>query len=543
MTPETKRGRGRPPGTVTLEQSLGTYFVTRANVVDPPADDGTTWPSKKYQHDIIAFFTDVLGVEYILPTQRKILLAIQHAAHHGGRVAVKAGRKVSKTYTGAGAALWFYCSFDDAHVWLTATKIDQIDDQVWLEIRKAHRTAKIPIDGSPAVSSETGLVALDDRSIKGRVTRTQEGGQGYSGRQFYIVDEATGVEQFRFDAIEGNRAGGAVPMLILANPTKTEGEFFDAFHSKISAYGGGDPGLGPFTISSEESPNFIEGKIVVPGMATREWIQEMEKIHGRDSAFFQVHVLGKFAEGEFGKIVKLASIIEAQKRWYGQVDERGPLVIGLDVAGSGPGGDDTVFAPRRGQRVRIHDHSGLTTDGICKNLLDYIEMYANAPREEVLVVVDAEGEIGAEMVGKLRHLASIPKNRFRLYAVRAGKDAERAPRVYVQTRDELWAAAATWLANGGAIPDDAELAQELHAPSWLATEKNRQYATKKKDLKKLLGRSPDKADALCLAVWLEGHEHEPSPHRYEQGKIEELRNAVIDPFDADRALDPYKGMV
>lgn len=545
MQTTTKRGPGRPKGTLTLEASLAAYLHERANEIDPPGDDGRSWPSKKYQHDIIAFCFEVLGTKHLTPTQQRGLRAVQRAAHEGRRVAIKAGRKVGKSWLAAAAALWFYCSFDDAHVWLTAPKIGQVDDIVWVEIRKAHRNALIPIDGEPRVSSETGLVALDDRSIKGRVARTKEAAQGYSGRQFYVVDEATGMSPDTLEAIEGNRAGGDVPVLMIANPTRTEGEFYDAFHTKKEAYGGGNPELGPFTISSEESPNFIEGEIIVQGMATREWIQEMEALHGRDSAFFRHNVLGEFAEGEYGKIIKLSTIIEAQKRFVGPVDELGSLVIGLDVAGAGPGGDKTVFAPRRGQRLRVHAHKGLTTDAIVQNLNGYISMYAKSPNEEVVVVVDADGAIGAEVVGKLRFEASKPHARFRVFGVRSGEFAERLPRAYQKTRDELWAWCARWLEGGGAIPDDAELAQELHAPSWHADDKNRQYATKKRDgavnLIKILGRSPDKADAVCLSTWIQGDEREPSAQQYAPEAIEDLRDAIIDPFAASDVFDPYRG--
>lgn len=554
MPTTTRRGPGRPKGTLTLEAALAGYLLERAALLDPPEDDGRTWPSTKYQHDIIAFCYEVLGcvdrvtargikVPGITRTQKKILLALQRAAHGGGRIAVKAGRKVGKTWIAAAAALWFYCSFARGRVWLTAPKIDQVDDIVWIEIREAYRKAIIPIDGVPAQSSETGLVAADDRSIKGRVSRTKEAAQGYSGRQFYIVDEATGMAADPLEALEGNRAGGNVLTLLIANPTRTEGEFFEAFHKKKALYGGGDPEKGPFTISSEESPNFLTGEIVIEGMATREWIQEMEKIHGRDSAFFRHNVLGEFAEGEFGKIIKLSAIVEAQKRFDGPVEEKGPLVIGVDVAGAGPGGDKTVFAPRRGFRVRIHDHKGLTEAAILEHLNGYIALYALDAREEVLVVVDADGEVGARVVGHLRAAALDPKARFKVFGVRSGEWAEREPRAFAKTRDELWAWCARWLEAGGAIPDDAELAQELHAPSWYADDRNRQYATKKRDgannLIKILGRSPDKADAVCLAVWVAGHEREPNTAQYEQGAIEDLKDSIITPYDS--VFDPYKG--
>jgi hypothetical protein len=529
--PETRRGPGRPKGTVTLESSLLRYLEAKLAEVRPPADDGTHWPSKKWQHDILGFAYKILKVAFLTDTQQRVLLAVQESAHDGGRVAVKAGRKVGKDFLAACAALWFYCSFADAQVWLSAPKEDQINDILWRELKLARDRAEGVLDGTWHLEADRGLVSADGtRLIKGRVARTRESAQGYSGRQFLIIDEASGVPQDVFDAFEGNRAGGDVPMLLISNPTKTEGELYDAFHAKKHIYK-------TFTISSRESPNYVARKIVVPHMATYAWVQQMESVYGKEHAWIKVNIDGEFAEGESGKIIKLETIIAAQQRYTEKVDESGPLVIGLDVAGAGSGGDQTVYAPRRGKRVRIHAFRSLTVPGIVENLRGYIQMYAPSPNEQVVVVVDADGEIGAEVVGALRGLSNNPKERFRLFGVRSGHWAERDRKTYRKTRDELWAWCNRWLIAGGAIPDDAELAQELHAPSWSFDDQNRQQATKKRDgatnLVKMLGRSPDKADAVCLSAWIEGHEYEPSAAPYQKDRIEELRASMLDPFEEE----------
>ena len=541
MNQTIRRGPGRPLGAETLESSLAAYLLTRAAELDPPEDDGTTWPSTKYQHRIIEYCFDVLGVKYLTKTQRRVLLAIQRAAHEGGRVAVKAGRKIGKTFLGAAAALWFFCSFSRARVWLTAPKIDQVDDLVWQEIRELHRKLVKQIDGTPAEKSETGLVAPDDRSIKGRVARTQEAGQGYSGRQFYICDEATGITAMHLSAIEGNRAGGKVPILLIANPTRDEGELFDAFHTKKAFYGGGDPELGPFTISSEESPN-VTGECEIEGMADPAWIAEMAEMHGRDSAWFQVNVLGEFATGETGKIIKLETIVNAERRANAA---EGTLIIGCDPAGAGPGGDEGVLAPRRGRKalgMRIMPR-GSVADDYVREVERIIEDELPGTREQAVVVVDREGSVGAEVYGALRadsNRQGAHPARFRVYGVRAGQRAEREPMTYDLTRDELWAAGARWLKTGS-IPEDAQLAQDLHAPAWSHNARRRMIATDKKELRKKLGRSTDRGDALCLAVWIEGDEVDTKEAQdREREELGELRAQISDPYGAADAFNPYK---
>jgi hypothetical protein len=56
---------------------------------------------------------------------------------------------------------------------------------------------------------------------------------------------------------------------------------------------------------------------------------------------------------------------------------------------------------------------------------------------------------------------------------------------------------------GGAILDDEFLEADLHAPSWTTDHASRLKVTPKPILRKEehLGRSPDRGDALTLAVW------------------------------------------
>ena len=51
------------------------------------------------------------------------------------------------------------------------------------------------------------------------------------------------------------------------------------------------------------------------------------------------------------------------------------------------------------------------------------------------------------------------------------------------------------------IPPDPKLPKELHCASWRQIVTGRLKATPKPEMRKELGRSPDRADAVALAVW------------------------------------------
>jgi phage terminase large subunit len=80
--------------------------------------------------------------------------------------------------------------------------------------------------------------------------------------------------------VEGNRAGGA-KVIMFSNPTNTSGTFYEAFHGQRNFWH-------PIHISAEESPNVIGGQILIPGLATAEWVEEKRLDWGEGSPLYQV---------------------------------------------------------------------------------------------------------------------------------------------------------------------------------------------------------------------------------------------------------------
>jgi hypothetical protein len=526
------------------------------------ATPAQAWPSLKYREDPVAFFHDIIGVE---PWSKQV--EIIEAIRDNPRVAVKSGHKVSKSHTAAGVALWFFSSFEDARVVMSSTTSRQVDQILWREVKMMHarggrcvackaaddkrRALHEPLgprpcahsallDGSPMQLARTGIRSPDFREIVGFTAREAEAVAGVSGKNLlYILDEASGIPDVIFEAIEGNRAGGA-RLVMFSNPTRTEGEFFAAFSDEKKAF------YKTVTISSEHTPNVIEGREVIRGLATREWVEEKKLEWGEDSPLYKIRVKGEFVLNEDGKVMSVHAISEAEKRWLEPVeeaDELARLQIGLDPAGAGQAGDESVFALRRGKRhLGLLPFRGQSEEALVVHLLGIIKMHGRPRELPPIVKVDREGSIGAKVYGLLRAYADVAEGvrpPFVLVGVRSSERAVREPTVYDRVRDELWANLAQWMREGGAIVEDAKLAKELHAPAWVTIVTGRQKVTSKDDLRKMLGRSPDRADALALAVWDVPsllHPSEPgAPPEPEDGGPE--GNA----YDLPGAIDPYAG--
>ena len=484
---------GRPRIPHTLAESLGVYLTSLSLELGANREEELIWPCTKYQQDPVGFCRDILGIEPA-PAQIRVLEAVRD--HR--RVAVASGHRVGKSSAVSMLALWWFCSFPGARVVLSSVTSKQVDGVLWREIRRLWLGAKFPIGGDMHELARSGLKAPDLREIVGYTSREAEGFQGFAGpNMLFILDEASGISDAIFEALKGNLAGGGKAILI-GNPTKTDGEFFEAFHDAKKK-----PMYHSFQLSSEDSPNVLEGREVFPGLATREWIEDCRREWGTEHPLYKIRVLGKFVLNEEGRCLSIHDIEQAEHRWANASDE-GELRIGLDPAGPGDGGDDTAIAVRRDKKVlQIYAESGLTEDAIVVKLQGVIHDW-KVGKERVTVIIDREGPIGATIYGRLRVLASsLPEDqKFAVVGIRSSeKQGLRQPDVYDRIRDELWANLAAWIKAGGGIPPDPKLPKELHCASWRQIVTGRLKATPKPEMRKELGRSPDRADAVALAVW------------------------------------------
>lgn len=520
-----RRDRDRPKSR-GLAASFGRKLIERAAELGvKPA--GAMWPSPKWRTDPVGFAYYVLGVT-LWQKQIEILEAIRDHK----RVAVSGGRKVGKDFTVGIAALWWYSGFEDARVVMTATRAQQVNDILWRDIKKLLRGSGLCVDckkitpeparpcphsaildGELGLLARTGLKSNDFREITGYTAREGEAIAGISGsRLLYLLDEASGIPDELHTAIRGNLASGESREVMISNPTRTMGKFFDAFHESKKFYK-------TIYVNSEEGPNVVAGKEVVPGLASRDWILEFAEEYGKDSAFYKIHVQGQFALSEDGKILSVHAITTSKGLWAETIGE-GMLRIGVDVAGAGGQGDESAFAARRGKKIlSLHTRRGLSEGGHLVEVLGLIREYGR-PDERPTVAVDVEGDVGNN-VGRvfLNYLRDIPETApapFFLHQVRSSGRAVRQPHVYDKIADELWGNVAAWIRDGGAIPEDAKLERELHAQEWRGQITGRMKIIPKDEIRKLLGRSPDRADAVALACWepidYVAREREASPH-------------------------------
>ena len=431
----------------------------------------------------VAFVEHELG-ETPWEKQQEILTALRK--HR--LVAVRSCNASGKTYAAALAAVWWLMTHDEAIVITTAPTDRQVKETLWREIKTIHSKNKELIGGK---ITSTRLELSNKRFAYGFSTNSAERFQGFHSENILIiVDEASGVREFIFDAIIGSMTSRNAKMLMIGNPTSLAGTFYDAFHKNRRHWK-------TIHISAYDTPNIQhdlepDDPRYIPGLATRVWADDVLAQNGETSSAYQVRVLGQFPDAADDTLIPLKLIEEAvdRKFQYGHDDQP---VMGLDVARFG--NDQTVAVVRRGPEVielAAHRKADLMhTVGRAIDIAqsnDVKTIYA----DDVGMgggVVDRIAELRRD--GEITNLEAVGIN-----GAHKPKDPERYPNL----RTEMFVGLKKRFIDGEiSIPNDAELISQLASLTYRYASNNKLQIETKQQIRDAGRQSPDKADALALA--------------------------------------------
>jgi len=463
------------------KQALLALLLERERRVAQEVTEPRT-PSPEALADPVVFGTEVFGLR-VWSRQADLL----RAAKDHPRVSVTSGHKTGKSTSFAVLAWWFTADPEKrprARVAMSSASSRQVKKILWRELKDLWHRAQArgyDLGPEPPLSPEAGVQWDDGREIFGFTAREPERAAGTSGAHLmFLLDEASGISDEVFEALEGNRAGGA-KMVLASNPTQQSGEFFASHHSKRDLYK-------CLRISSEEAAALADP---IPGLATKEWIDEKTREWGRESPLFKVRVGGEFPEQASNAVMGLGVVTRAQLPDLEVGEGTGDLVVGLDVARFG--GDETIAAFRYGDRItRLVPIQGGDSMDTALRVVETMRVMGCPPGSTV--VVDSNG-IGAGVYDALRRMPSV-----RAVACNTATAATKK-NAYINTRAELHFKMAEWLRLGGRIPDDDRLVQELIAPTYDCDAMNRIRVESKDEIRKRIKRSPDRADACLLTFF------------------------------------------
>lgn len=446
-------------------------FVTRYG---PPA--GEEGP--------VLFCREVFGIVPD-PWQERVLRAYGRGER---RISIRACHGPGKTLTAA-VIIWhqMLCRFPQNTV-ATAPSRAQLESALVKEVNVLFTRLPKPLQQLFEVKKNRveHRAAKDECFFEARTAREEkpEALQGVhceAGWVLLIADEASGVPEKIFEAAAGSMSGHRVTTLLLSNPVRTSGLFFDT-HNKLSDMW--------FTVhvGASDSPR-----------VTDDFVLDIARRYGEDSNAYRVRVLGEFPKSDDDTIIPYEFVVSARDRDIVVPDDI-PTIWGLDVARFGDDRNALVKRSRVAVMPDIQVWGGvdlMQTAGKVKREWD-----ETPPRERPSeILIDVIG-LGAGVVDRLRELG-LP--------VRGINVAEQAAfsEKYRNLRSELWFNAREWLSTRDHVlprcPNGCpqrcpheDLAAELVRPRYQVTSSGKLMAEPKSDMKKRGFKSPNVADAFVL---------------------------------------------
>ncbi|BDC37909.1 terminase large subunit domain-containing protein [Paraburkholderia terrae] len=426
----------------------------------------------RYYSNPVLFVQEMFGAE---PDewQVKFLTALANGER---KISVRSGHGVGKSTTTSWAAIWHFLTRFPQKTIVTAPTSAQLFDALYSELKAWMK--KLPDALRDMADIKTDRIefrpAPEESFISLRTSRQEqpEALQGvHSEHVMLIGDEASGIPEAVFEAASGSMSGHSACTVLLGNPTRSSGYFYDTHNSLANEW---------FTlkVSCKDSPRVSE-----------DYVKEQAIRFGEDSNAFRIRVLGEFPLSDDDTVIPMHLLESAINRDILETPNQ-RCVWGLDVARYGT--DRTALCVRHGNIVRekVQWWSGLDTMqtiGKIKALYDACA-YEERPLE---ILVDVIG-LGAGVVDRGRELG-LPVR---------GINVSESPSLgdkYLNLRAELWYRAREWLeARDCKLPDDQQLKSELATVRYEFQSSGKVKIESKADIKRRGVRSPDIADAFIL---------------------------------------------
>jgi hypothetical protein len=413
-----------------------------------------------------------------LKWQREVLRAIKEDLPLGKvRIACASAHGVGKTCLVSWILVWSMATCGDCRGILTASNEAKLATKNRAELAKWLRLfrgrAFFELTATALISVKREMTwRVDLQPWNEHRAETFAGLHNQGKRIICIMDEASVIPQIIWTTLEPAMIDANTECIwcVFGNPLRNSGAFFECF--------------GKF---SHRWPRrwHVDARDVP--ISDKEQIKQWAEDHEEDSHFFMTRVRGLFAHQSALQFIP-SDVVEAAMEREVITNPRDPLVLGVDVARFGD--DASVIYPRRGMDARSIPPIVLwrtSTD----RLEDVILQFCSEHHVEC-IFIDGGG-VGGAVVDHLLNRHNLP-----VEDIQFGSRPSRGDQIkYAQKRSEMWGAMRDAL-KYLAIPNSAELRDQLTSLEFDYNLKGELQLEKKSDAKKRGLASPDQADALAL---------------------------------------------
>lgn len=417
-------------------------------------------------------------------------------------VGVESGTGTGKTMIGACIVLWFLECFENSLVVTTAPKRDQLALHIWREINRLHSrfnkgellSLKLKMNENSedwlAVGFVAGVKANEDSSTKA---------QGFHAEHMLIIFEETpGIPQPIITAFENTSIGPHNLILAFGNPDHQ----LDNLHRFCQL-----DRVEHIRISGLDHPNVVlKNSNFIPGAQSEEGIKGMKNRYGDElHPLYLSRARGISPAQASDSLIKIEWCITATKKYLEYCDDKGIIdeskieglrMLGVDVANS-ESGDKAAIATGKGEvLLKVEDFPCPDSNQLGHKVY---RMMKDEKISDNSIGVDGVG-VGAGTVNTLKEYGVSSRN-VNIQGAAEPVDIDQEEE-FNNLRSQMYWTMRDDLRNGLiAIPEDQELIADLVTPKWFVRN-GKIVVESKEDIKKRLGRSPNKGDAAVYWNWV-----------------------------------------
>ena len=421
------------------------------------------------------------------------------------QISVASGHGIGKSAFIGMLIKWAMDTCVDTRIVCTSNTDTQLKSKTVPEVTK---WCKLAITADWFTTTATAIYSTDPEHHKSWrcdfVPWSKDNSEAFAGlhnqgkRIIVIYDEASGIDDKIWEVTEGALTDEDTEIIWIAfgNPTRSSGRFRECFR-KYQKY-------------------WIRRNIdsrTVPG-TNKKYLQEIVEKYGEDSDIVKIRVKGEFPSQSARQLYNSKKLIEAQNRHLRPEQYSfAPKIIAVDPAWEGD--DAFVIGMRQGLHFQILAEFPKNSNDI--EMANLIARYEDTHHADAVFI---DGGYGTGIVSAGRTM----KRNWQLVWF-SGK----SPRLdCVNMRAAMYLNVAELLEEGLAIPDDQELFEEMESAETLPMLDGKYKLPPKDEVKKELGRSPNKIDCLAISTAYPVAKKKPIGLQSEQRKAQKKYNPIKD---------------
>ena len=456
-----------------------------------------------YADDPVGFLRDVLRCT---PWERQCAMAELVRDHP--RSCIVSANSIGKDWLLARLFLWWVYARQGMVIATSVT-----DRQARLITMREVRRAFLAAPALPGdlfqmelrVTDSSGIIAFTSDHIERLVGF-------HHPRLLLALSEGQGLDAFVFEAAHACATGAANKIVVYGNPTIVAGPFHAAATSD---------NWQTLTIPASLHPNIVHAREEIPGGPSVAWIDTMAEEYGRTSSIFRSRVLSEWPDESIEGLLKRSWLVAAFQRHEqgtladaafryrprGADDPAAPVsVLQAAKVGFSPlvsvdpsryGADATVAAVIRGRVVeRLVTWHGASLTASADTVIALAHAcWTNRQVAPPRLVVDGVG-LGSGLVDVLR------ERRWHVTDYNGGSRSVLPDKYLNRRAADHWALRTALEEGTIALPRDEMLLEEALAVEWQTAPLGQIQIVSKDDIRKTLGRSPDRLDAIVMGLSL-----------------------------------------